>query len=60
MYSPANNCSVGNEIILLGFVGVTWVGESCNKNLSMLVIAEKMKICCYPQIGKNPYLHFVS
>jgi len=46
--------------MLLGFVGVTWVGEIYNKKFGMGVIAEKMRICCYLHIRKSPYIHDVS
>jgi len=58
--ATVNSYSVGNEIILLVFIGVTLVVERYNKKLVMWVTAEKMEMCCYPHIGKNPYLQVVS
>ena len=41
--ATANSCTVGNENVLVGFIG-GGVGDS-NKKVVLRVIAEKMKIC---------------
>jgi hypothetical protein len=58
--ATGKDSSFGNKIILLGFLGVTWVGKNYSKKLGMLVIAERMKMCCYLHMEKNPYVQLVS
>ena len=53
--ATANSCTVGNENVLLRFLG----GGS-NQKVVLRVIAEKMKICTYLHVRNNPYMQDVS
>jgi len=55
--ATGNSCTVGDENVLVGyFLGG---GGNFTKHLVLLVIAEKMKICCL-HVSNNPYTQDVS
>ena len=59
--ATANGSTVGNENVVLGlFLEEDGGGVNSNKKVGLRVIAEKMKICSYLLVGKNPYSHDVS
>ena len=59
--ATANSSTVWNENVVLGlFLGEDGGGVNSNKKVGLRVIAEKMKICSYLLVGKNPYSHDVS
>ena len=47
--ATANSCTVGNENVLLGFLG----GGDFNNNVRLRVIVERMKICLYLHVGNE-------
>jgi hypothetical protein len=53
--ATTNTSTVGNENLLLGFFLMGKCVWNSNKQEGLWVIAEKMKICSYLHVWKNPY-----
>ena len=59
IFTATANTSVGNENVILGFFLGEVVGNILKK-VGLGVIAEKMKVCSYLCVSKNPYPQDVS
>jgi len=60
IYTDTANTTVGNENVLVGFIFLRGGFGNILKKVGLQVILEKMKICSYLHVWKNPYPQNVS